>query len=144
MNLPRPRHFLPALPPNPPVPQGFLEDQDELPPAQGSPSVQRVGSLLKPGCTAADNVIVARGHLEGLARGLGGFGVLRESKRHLEEASRAAGVLGQTALVSRIDRVANQMPEVRDPETARALADQLAPLVDDAWELGRRCKGVST
>lgn len=95
----------------------------------------------RPGCVAADESIVALGHLDGLARGLGGFGVLRTSKARLEHGARAAEHLGHHELAHRMKEIANEMPNVRDLKAAEALAARLKPLVDTAWELGRRCEG---
>lgn len=139
IGLPKPKHFLPALPPKPPIPRGFLEDTEEPAP----PKRQIVtGALLKPGCTAADNAIVAHGHLEGLARGLGGFGVLRESKRRLEEAADAVAILKKDELAAQFRGLAEQLPQVHDQAAAGVQARALEPLVDETWDLGRYCKGA--
>ena len=115
-----------------------------LPPSD-SPAVGTTGTppnILKPGCTAADGALLARGHLEGLSKGYGGFGVLRVSKEKLEEAARAAEHLGQTEIAQEMRSIASEMPEVHDAETAGKLAERLGPVVESAWNLGRKCKGV--
>lgn len=85
---------------------------------------------------------MALGHLEGLARGLGGFGVLRTSKERLEKAAQAAEDLGHHELARQMQEIANEMPSVRDASAAMALATRLKSLVNDTWVLGRTCKGV--
>ena len=101
-----------------------------------------MGPLLKPGCTAADNAIVAQGHLRGLADGKGGFGVLKQSKERLEEAAKAARILGKNPLAAEMILVANKLPNIHDAAAARLLADQIQPIIDQTWDLGRYCKGA--
>jgi len=98
----------------------------------------------KPGCTAADEAVTALGHLQGLARGNGSFGVLQHSKSRLETAAEAAAHLGQGDLASQMRNIANEMPAVRDQAAAEALAGRLLPVVDQAWGLGSTCKGSLT
>ena len=95
----------------------------------------------RPGCTAADNAIVAKGHLDGLAQGFGGFGVLRISKERLEEAAQAAHVLGKNDLSREMNSIASQMPQVHTPQEAAVLAKRLDLVVKEAWQLGSSCKG---
>ena len=95
----------------------------------------------KPGCTAADEAIVALGHLQGLARGNGGFGVLRVSKERLEVGAEAAEHLGKRSLAKEMQAIGAEMPNVHTAEDALALAERLEPVVDQAWDLGRHCKG---
>mgnify|MGYP001566715542 CR=1 FL=1 len=109
-----------------------------------TPRAAPVPAISKPGCAAADNAIVAKGHLEGLARGLGGFGVLRVSKEKLEEGAAAAQQVGHPQLADKMRQVAQAMPAVSTPEQAKALAEQLEPVVQEAWHLGRTCKGALT
>lgn len=98
------------------------------------------GTVLdKPGCTAADESGRALFYLEGLARGNGGFGVLRQGRENLETAAAAADSLGQNDLARGFRRIAGQIPEVHTAESAEGLARELRPLVDRAWRLGRVC-----
>lgn len=93
------------------------------------------------GCTIADNTILARGHLEGLAKGLGGFGVLRVSKDRLEDAAQAAERLGKKDLSERIREIAKILPEIQNQQMAEDTARRLDTIVNESWDLGRRCKG---
>ena len=96
----------------------------------------------RPGCTAAETTILTRGILEDLADGMGGFGVLRQGKEYLEGGARAAARLGRQYLAQQLEEIANLLPEVHTPEEAGALAERLRPLEVEAWELGKRCKGI--
>lgn len=100
------------------------------------------GPIIKPGCTAADETLLVHGHLQGLAAGLGGFGVLHESKRRLERAAEAASMGNEPELAMQLRRVAAQLPDVRDEEAAKRVAAELQPLLPVAWEMGRRCGGI--
>ena len=134
-----PRDWLPPPPwEGPPIPRRFVSKPELALPGSALPGLE------KPGCIAADNTIVALGHLDGLRRGLGGFGVLRISKERLEEAAAASEQLGEGQLAQAMRSVAAQMSDVRTQEAAGRLADQLRPLADQAWHLGRRCKGIMT
>jgi hypothetical protein len=97
----------------------------------------------RPGCTAADDAAVALFHLNGLARGNGGFGVLRVSKERLETAAAAAEGLRQHEIAAEYRAIAIEMPSVHTPEEAQALHDRLEPVVyERSWDLGRKCKGA--
>jgi hypothetical protein len=99
----------------------------------------------RPGCTAADEAAVALFHLDGLARGKGGYGVLRVSKERLEVAASAAESLKHADIAAQMRAIAAEMPNVSSPEEAQVLKDRLEPVVyDQAWDLGRRCKGALT
>ena len=133
-----PGQWLPPPPwEGPPIPRRLLKP-DAFVPGRPAPG------LAKPGCTAADEAIVALGHLEGLARGNEGFGVLRVSKERLEKAAAAAEGLKHPEIAAAMRAVAAQMPGVHTRAGAQALADELRPVVDQAWDLGRRCKDSST
>ncbi len=98
----------------------------------------------RPGCEAADQTLVVQGHLQGLAVGLGGFGLLRTSKERLEKASSAARQANAPDVAASIDGVAKQLPNVRTEAQAGVLARELAPIIPKVWELGARCgKSVS-
>ena len=119
--------------------------------AVSSPPISPINAVSSPspthrpglGCTVADNTILARGHLEGLAKGLGGFGVLRVSKERLEEAAQAAEQLGKSDLSGKIQEIAKTLPDVKDRQTAESIAHKLDQIVNESWDLGRRCKGGS-
>lgn len=96
-------------------------------------------AIERPGCVAADETLVVKGHLEGLSNGLGGFGVLRTSKDRLDKAAQAARVAQAPAIALEIELVAERLPDVRTPDEAAALARELDPIVPQVWELGQRC-----
>lgn len=99
----------------------------------------------RPGCVTADEAAVALFHLEGLARGKGGFGVLRISKERLEKAAEAADVIQHPEIAAQYRDIAQEMPGVSTAEEAAALRDRLEPIVfDQSWALGQRCKGALT
>jgi len=87
---------------------------------------------------------MVHGHLTGLARGYGGFGLLRVSKERLDEAARAAEKLGQKTLAHDMKAIASELPNVRDEAAALGLANRLDPVIRQAWDLGKRCKGALT
>jgi len=95
-----------------------------------------------PGCNAADNTVLVNGYLDGLARGNKGFGVLAIGKTKLEEGARSCDGIGHSELGNGLRKVADTLPQVSDRKTARAASKQLRPLADQAWELGRTCKGT--
>ena len=98
----------------------------------------------RPGCTAADAALLVQGYLDGLARGNGGFGVLALGKTRLEEGAMAAETMGQADLGSQMREVASKLPGVRSPEAAEELAQQMRPVVDRAWHLGKGCRLASS
>ena len=100
--------------------------------------------LAKPGCTAADETGAILHHLNGLARGLGGFGVLRspDERKRIERAVRGALGMGEEGVARRMGEVFADLKDVSTPEQAAALADRLGPVADEAWELGKRCGGT--
>ena len=97
-----------------------------------------------PGCKAADATLLNLSYLEGLSRGLGGFGVLRVGRERLEEGAKAAQQLGHADLAREMRAIAEELPQVRDATNAAALADRLRPVADRAWSLGASCKGAMT
>ena len=142
--IPDPISFLEGLLPGnpflgePPIPRGIIDllaPEVEPPPA----SQERPKEVTKPGCTAAESAILSLGFLDGLADGLGGFGVLRQGKEYLEQGARAAESLGKTGLAREMRSIAADLPEVRTVEQARDVAERLRPLKAEAWELGRQC-----
>ena len=92
-----------------------------------------------PGCTAADETLTVMGHLSGLSRGLGGFGVLRTSKGRLEKAAAGARKMKAPEIADDLETIAAKLPEVRSREAAAALLEEIEPVADRAWELGRKC-----
>lgn len=110
-----------------------------LPVADSASGDQAVEDVYKPGCVVADSVGLIKFYLDGLARGRGGFGVLRIGKEHLDKGVAAAEQLGQTDLAAKLNALAEQLPNVRSKEHAAALARQMEPLAAKAWRLGRAC-----
>lgn len=96
----------------------------------------------RPGCIAADETLTVKGHLEGLAVGLGGFGVLRTSKERLETAANGAQQAGDAATSARLRGIAGKLPDVHTPEQAALIAIELDQIVPVVWELGKHCSGV--
>ena len=92
-----------------------------------------------PGCTAADESLTVMGHLWGLSRGNGGFGVLKQSVGRLERAAAGARKMKAPQIAADIEMIAAKLPEVRSREAAAALLEEIEPVADRAWELGRRC-----
>lgn len=93
----------------------------------------------RPGCTAADETLVVKGHLDGLAGGLEGFGVLRTSRERLQRAAEAAKVAGAPEVASRLEAISDTLPDVSTPEQAAAAAEQVRDIVPEVWDLGRSC-----
>ena len=93
----------------------------------------------KPGCAAADACLLVQGYLDGLTRGNGGFGVLALGRTRLEEGASAAEGMGQRQLATELRAVAAQLPTVRSREDAARVSQQLRPVTDKAWRLGRIC-----
>lgn len=112
-------------------------------PAPAQRPVETASLPNRPGCTAADEAAVALFHLNGLAQGKGGFGVLRVSKERLETAATAAESIKHPEIAQQYRAIASEMPEVHTPEAAKALAERLQPVIyNEAWALGQRCKGA--
>jgi hypothetical protein len=138
--LPDPITFLEGLLPGnpfqgePPLPRGLLAMMEGTPQEEKFPD-----QVEKPGCTAAERTILTLGFLEGLAEGEGGFGVLRQGKDYLERAAHAAESLGRRQLARDLRDIAGELPQVRTPEQARAVAERLRPLKSQAWLLGKQC-----
>ena len=92
-----------------------------------------------PGCEAADESLTVMGHLWGLSRGNGGFGVLRQSVGRLEKAAAGARRMKAPEVAADLEAIAAKLPEVRSREAAKALLEEIEPIADRAWELGRKC-----
>ena len=109
----------------------------ETPEPAASPAHER---LARPGCTAADEMLTIKGHLEGLAAGLGGFGVLKTDIPRLDRAMAGAQQMGDGAVAQEISALKSTLPAVTTPEAARRVLDQqVAPLIPKVWDLGKRC-----
>ena len=105
----------------------------------GQPQKPQPQGISKPGCTVADETLMVHGHLTGLARGWGGFGVLRESSKRLAKAVEAARSIKAEDVVKELEQVAQKLPDVHTPEAAQQVAASIEPLLPKVWELGRRC-----
>ena len=92
-----------------------------------------------PGCMAADESLTVMGHLQGLSRGLGGFGVLRSSVGRLQQAASGARRMKAPEIAEELEQIAAKLPSVRTKKAAAEVAEELQPVVDRAWELGRKC-----
>ena len=133
-----------AAPPAPAPRPAYTPSPVAFTPSSG-PSTPSQTHIDRPGCTAADEAAVALFHLDGLARGKGGFGVLRVSKERLETAAAAAEGIKHPEIAAEYRAIAAEMPDVHTPEAAQALHDRLQPVVyDQSWDLGRKCKGALT
>lgn len=119
----------------PPVPR-------PAPTASLAPSSPSLAAIARPGCTAADSALLNLGYLDGLSRGLGGWGVLRVGKERLEEGAKAARQLRQPELATEMEAIAAELPNVHDEEAATVLAARLRPVADRAWSMGAKCKGT--
>jgi len=104
-------------------------------------STETSAIIHKPGCTAADGCLLVHSYLINLAEGKQGYGVLQIGAERMEEGARAADQIGQRELAQEMRQIAQELPNVHEPGAARALAQKLKPLADQAWDLGRRCKG---
>lgn len=125
----KPRDFLPNLPhEGPPIPRFLTPREQEL-------------EVISPGCVCADETLTVLGHLNGLAEGWGGFGVLRQSKERLERAAAGASQVGAEEVASKLLEVASTLEEVHNSEDAKEVAQKLRPIAREAWELGKHCKG---
>ncbi len=102
-------------------------------------------SMEKPGCPAADESLVIKGHLEGLSKGWGGFGVLRtpDDKHRMERAILGAHLMGDDATAGRLERIYDRVPLVKTPEDAQTLLTELDAVLPAAWELAKRCGSYS-
>lgn len=103
--------------------------------------VKKVSDNILPGCMVADTTLMVKGHLDGLAKGFGGFGVLRVSKERLEAASQAARSLNAHEVAKELSEIATSLPTVSTSEEAAMVAQKLEQVIPKAWDLGKRCKG---
>jgi len=133
-------NWLPAFPwEGPPVPRHLLE-RNGTPEREMAPRPIRVHAD-GPGCKAADACLLVHSYLVNLAEGKSGFGVLRVGKDRLEEGAAGAARMGRVELAREMLKVAQELPLVKTPKAAEALAPRLKELSDQTWDLGRRCGG---
>lgn len=104
-----------------------------------------LGVLRKPGCTAADETLVVKGHLEGLAAGYGGFGVLRspDERERMRRAIQGAEQMGAPETAGKLKAAFALVGQVDDEDSAQRALEAVAPLVQETWDLGKRCGGHS-
>jgi len=108
--------------------------------APASPT-QEKSAIARPGCTAADEAGQVLFHLQGLSAGWGGTGVLAMDVDRLERAAGGANVAGDVETATALRSFKERLPQVRDPDTAKAAASDFVPIARRAWELGRKCGG---
>ena len=108
-------------------------------PAKPRPAPAKSPDQERPGCFIADTCVQVYGYLEELSEGEGGFGVLALGKAKLDQAVREANKIGMHELAEGLQQIASQMPHVHDEEAAGELMQELHPLKQKAWRLGRAC-----
>lgn len=106
-----------------------------------TPPISSSAHIAGPGCQAADASLLVLGYLTQLAGGKGSFGVLGIGKVRLEEGAVAASRLGETQIAQAMSTAAQELPSIHTPEAASRMMPVLQKLVDQTWELGRRCGG---
>lgn len=104
--------------------------------AEGPAEIQIVKP---PGCSAGDATVKTEGYLRQLAGGLGGFGVLRLAQSEMNEGADAAEQLKKPQLATDMRRVSDELATIHTKEAAGELAERMAPMVKEAWRLGRVC-----
>jgi hypothetical protein len=112
-------------------------------PTRARPTTQADRPVDLPGCTAAEETLGVMGYLWGLSRGKGGFGVLKLGPERLKKAAAGARRMKAPEVAADIEAIAAKLPEVRSREDAAALLEEIEPVADRAWELGRKC-GITT
>ncbi len=124
--------------------EGWVGDDERFPGNDALElEVAEAPYIERPGCTAADESIVVLGHLDGLANGREGFGVLATDIERLDRAALGADAMGDSSLASELRAVKDRLPSVRDVAAAKDERDRFASLEAQAWELGLRCGGGS-
>ena len=134
LKLPDPRSLLP--PPPHVVLKSKVEDDEQV------LSVVTEEDEQGPGCKVAEEAITAYAHLNGLAKGWGGFGVLRQTRDGLLEGASMASWIGEDNLATGMTALANALPEVRDSEGAKRLLSANEGMIEEAWQLGVKCGRV--
>lgn len=115
-------------------------NQRSIAPARVEHEQRPPGALTKPGCMAADEALVVYGHLIGLSKGWGGFGVLRTSHERLKIASAAAVQAGAADIAVELQRFADKLPSIHSEGEAHEALVSLEPLLPKIWNLGKSCK----
>ena len=127
----------------PPVPRFLLVETEPELELEPELEPEPVTPVQRPGCTAADETLTVLGHLNGLAEGWGGFGVLKTSVQRLDRAAQGARMMGDMETETAILEFAEMLSGVSTPEEASAAAEALEPIVQRAWALGKRCGAKS-
>jgi len=96
-------------------------------------------TIIRPGCMAADESLTVLGHLQGLAAGWEGFGVLKTSKERLDKAVIGASAMGDAETAKELSDFAETLKDVHTPDEARAAAQSLVPIAQKTWKLGVVC-----
>ena len=97
-------------------------------------------TIIRPGCMAADESLTVLGHLQGLAAGWEGFGVLKTSKERLDKAVIGASAMGDEETAKELSDFAETLKDVHTPDEARAAAQSLVPIAQKTWKLGVVCR----
>lgn len=93
----------------------------------------------KHGCLLAEDILVAKGMLEGLGQGLGHYGVLHQVDEHLEAAEKHAKALADEPMRDRLLELRLVCAKVKDPTAARGASQELERLLPAVWEHGAAC-----
>lgn len=93
----------------------------------------------KPGCTAADETLVVKGHLEGVARGLWGSGVLQHDIARMDRAIAGAQAMGDQGVARALAAIKAALPGVRNPAQAEVVLRQTEDVIPRVGELAKRC-----
>lgn len=121
----------PATTAPPPQQEEPIEVAPATPPGQSTTE--------KPGCTAADEAGQVLFHLQGLAEGKPGFGVLQLDGARLDRAAQGAEGMGHPEIATKLRAFKDELGSVTDQESAQAAVASFKPTVDEAWYLGQRC-----
>ena len=125
-----------ATPPTPSPAASSLNVDAPQDPPEGSPPEPEI---IRPGCMAADESLTVLGHLQGLAAGWEGFGVLKTSKDRLDNAVIGAQAMGDQETAKELADFAETLPNVHTAAEARAAAQTLVPIAQKTWKLGVVC-----
>lgn len=97
-----------------------------------------------PGCTAADETLVVKGHLEGIAKGHWGSGVLQHDIVRMNRAIAGAKAMDDAPTVEILESIKSDLPLVRDPERATAVLEKVEAIVPAVGALAQRCGGAGS
>jgi hypothetical protein len=103
----------------------------------------RPAVVIRPGCTAADESLTILGHLQGLAAGWGGSGVLKLDTDRLETAALGADRMGDKETATQLRDFKERLSNIKDPDQAREAAQDFVPIVQRTWSLGMTCGGLN-